>query len=195
LITYLAPTVLGAKRPVLLIPAKLRKHKTPRELISYGRDWRLPQSLRLISYEQISRDYGDERVVVYSESGQPLPGKCTPELQKIFERCGRAATPAHFDTATQTWTPVGRDQPQTARVFVQVQSFGLLDLADPDLLMLDECHRAKTPSAATTRKINRFAEKRASRAACPIVPVSGTITKAPRPGRLSRAATGATRSM
>ncbi len=103
LLTYLAPTVLGSKRPILFLPAKLRDVKTPREFARLSLDWRAPPSLRIVSYETLSRDYGDETRV--GDHGQPL---------------------------------------------------GILDLADPDLIMDDECHRFKNQKSACTRKMNAF---------------------------------------
>lgn len=51
LVTFLAPKVLEAKRPLLLIPAKLR-HKTEREWFVLQEHWVLPQ-IRVESYTKI----------------------------------------------------------------------------------------------------------------------------------------------
>lgn len=54
LISLLAGSVVGAKRPVLLVPAKLRD-KTQRDLGALRRQWRIPTNLRVISYEMLGR--------------------------------------------------------------------------------------------------------------------------------------------
>jgi hypothetical protein len=53
LVTLLAPVVLNAKRPVLIIPASLRE-KTQQDFVRYWQDWnvRLPH---LVSYEELGR--------------------------------------------------------------------------------------------------------------------------------------------
>ncbi len=121
LVSFLAPTVLGSVRPILILPAKLRDVKTPRDFARYAKDWRAPSTLRIISYEQLSRDYGDEKQLGYH--GQPL---------------------------------------------------GILDLADPDLIMDDEVHRFKNPRAACTRKMRLFMDTHPNVIK---VALSGTITK------------------
>ena len=52
LITLLAPVVLGAKKPLLLIPANLIE-KTQRERLELSRRWRIPNTLRLFSYTKL----------------------------------------------------------------------------------------------------------------------------------------------
>lgn len=129
LITFLAPSVIGALRPVLLIPAKLRK-KTFREFAHYGEHFRSPANgIRIVNYEQLSRDYG----------GHPTAD------QSVLED-GHPA----------------RD------------GLGILDLADPDLLMLDEAHRVKNTKAAVTRKVTRFFRGHAN---VPALVMSGTMCK------------------
>lgn len=90
LVTMLAPTLLAAQRPLLLLPASL-VDKTKREFAEYFPDWhvRLP---RIMTYESLGH-------------------------------------PAHE-----------------------------LDLVEaaPDLLMLDEAHRARNLDAACTRRIKRY---------------------------------------
>lgn len=54
LITLLSPVLLEAKRPVLLLPASLIQ-KTERERRELARHWRIPTSIRLISYEMLGR--------------------------------------------------------------------------------------------------------------------------------------------
>lgn len=58
LISLLAPVLLGAKRPLLLIPAKLRD-KTKREFAALSQHW-MTLPLRIESYAKISRLNGDE---------------------------------------------------------------------------------------------------------------------------------------
>ncbi len=54
LITLLAPTVLQAKRPILLIPAKL-KHKTERDIYELSRHFKVATHIRIVSYELLGR--------------------------------------------------------------------------------------------------------------------------------------------
>ncbi len=54
LISLLAPYVLKAKRPVLLMPASLIA-KTARERIKLSNHWRIPLTIRLSSYESLGR--------------------------------------------------------------------------------------------------------------------------------------------
>jgi hypothetical protein len=53
LISLLAGTVTGAKRPLLLLPAHLRE-KTLREYAELREHWRLPLYVRIESYQQLS---------------------------------------------------------------------------------------------------------------------------------------------
>jgi len=64
LICYLAPTLLEAKRPLLLIPAKL-KTKTERELKQYGEHFKFPLPI-IMSYELLSRDRGQKEFLQYN---------------------------------------------------------------------------------------------------------------------------------
>lgn len=54
LISLLAPYVLDAKRPLLLLPAALVQ-KTERERQRYAQHWRIPTNIRLMSYEMLGR--------------------------------------------------------------------------------------------------------------------------------------------
>lgn len=54
LLTALAPTLLAAQRPILLIPAKLRE-KTARDFQKLRQDWHVHPRIECISYEQLSR--------------------------------------------------------------------------------------------------------------------------------------------
>lgn len=53
LITALAPTLLEAQRPVLIIPAKHQKQKTPRDFEKLKQHWRIRDDITLLSYEKI----------------------------------------------------------------------------------------------------------------------------------------------
>ncbi len=106
-VSFLAPKVLECKRPLLLIPAKLRD-KTEREWLKLQRDWVLPR-IRMEHYELL----------------------------------GRAN---HADMLT---------------------NYG------PDLIIADECHRLKNPSASVSRRVERYIEEHRPKFAG----MSGTITK------------------
>ena len=54
LVSLLAPVVVGAKRPLLLVPAKLIE-KTRHELALYRKHWLLPGYVRIVSYELLGR--------------------------------------------------------------------------------------------------------------------------------------------
>lgn len=65
LITFLAPTLLGAERPVLLVPAKLRE-KTVREYVEASRTWLVHPRLQVDSYEMQSRVDHAERMLAHA---------------------------------------------------------------------------------------------------------------------------------
>jgi hypothetical protein len=54
LVTLLAPKILNAWRPVLLLPASL-KEKTQRDQDKYSKHWQVSKNIRLISYEELGR--------------------------------------------------------------------------------------------------------------------------------------------
>lgn len=56
----------------------------------------------------------------------------------------------------------------------RVQAANNFDKYAPDLLILDECHRAKNPRAAVTKRIMRYLDANEN---CRLVAMSGTITK------------------
>ena len=59
LATALCPTILNAKRPLLLAPAKLRK-KTARDFAKLREDWIIHPRIEFVSYEQLGRkQYAD----------------------------------------------------------------------------------------------------------------------------------------
>lgn len=109
LISLLAPTVMGARRPLLLIPGKLRV-KTEREMRALMRDWRISKHIRIESYERMARENAAETILRYR----------------------------------------------------------------PDVIVLDEAHKAKNRQAAVTRRLGRYL---ATDHACKLVALSGTITK------------------
>jgi hypothetical protein len=55
IVSLLSPEVANAKRPLLLVPAKLLD-KTDRDRRELSRHWRLPDFLRLMSYEWLGRE-------------------------------------------------------------------------------------------------------------------------------------------
>lgn len=65
LITFLAPTLGGAERPVLLVPAKLRE-KTIREYVDAARTWLVHPRLVIDSYEMQSRVDHAERMLSHA---------------------------------------------------------------------------------------------------------------------------------
>jgi hypothetical protein len=54
LISYLSPEVVGSKRPLLIVPAKLRG-KTYRDFDRYSEDWHTSNPPAVVSYELLSR--------------------------------------------------------------------------------------------------------------------------------------------
>lgn len=61
LISFLAPYVLGSRRPLLILPAKLIP-KTKTEMREYARHWPIPNFIRLVSCE-ITSTIGAKRVL------------------------------------------------------------------------------------------------------------------------------------
>jgi hypothetical protein len=49
----LAPSVVECKRPVLIVPAKHQKEKTPRHLSQIAQHWQVRDDIELLSYEKI----------------------------------------------------------------------------------------------------------------------------------------------
>ena len=56
LITQLAPVLLGAERPLLIVPAALRDQTLSYVIPELKKHWRLHRNLRIISYECLSMD-------------------------------------------------------------------------------------------------------------------------------------------
>ncbi len=65
LLSFLAGVVTEAERPLLLVPANLAKHKTPKELAHYREDWVIPR-LTVMSYESLSVSKGEARLRAYA---------------------------------------------------------------------------------------------------------------------------------
>jgi hypothetical protein len=201
LVTFLVATVMGAKRPILVIPAKLRS-KTKRDFEKLAADWRGPDSLRIVSYEELSRDYGV--VLLYdARTNAPLGGKLSDELRDAWEqkhsKLQHVPIPSVIDstgvwrsvekpTAVEeyrradgwtfsagTWTPPSTELAGASSIVpLRIQILSLLDFADPDLVIGDEIHRFKNIRAACTKKMDRFMDHH------PMVPqvgLSGTVTK------------------
>ncbi len=63
LITLLASKVLGAKRPLLILPGGLMGADLESKIRSYGRDWQIARNLRVISYDALSRVGGDKLLI------------------------------------------------------------------------------------------------------------------------------------
>ena len=59
LVTFLAPRVLGAKRPLLLVPGALLGADMEHKLRSYGKEWQIARNLRIASYDALSRVGGE----------------------------------------------------------------------------------------------------------------------------------------
>lgn len=59
LISFLAPTILGAKRPLLVIPGGLRQ-KTLRDFAKLEKEWVAHPNLRIESYERLGQERGNE---------------------------------------------------------------------------------------------------------------------------------------
>lgn len=64
LLSLLAPRVLDAKRPVLLLPAGLieKTHRAMRELAAH---WQIPRNLRILSYEGLGRIKGADTLSLW----------------------------------------------------------------------------------------------------------------------------------
>jgi len=121
LITYLIPEILDAKRPILLVPAKL-KEKTRRDFRTLAYHWvgPHPDGFRIESYELLSR---------VSAGNQ-------------YDKAGNLIQP------------------------------GFLERYRPDVIILDEGHKAKNQKAAVTRRLNRYLRENPG---TKIISMSGTF--------------------
>jgi len=59
LISFLAPVVMEAERPLLIVPARLRR-KTVQEFQELAKHWKAHPDLQIVSYEKISRQGGQK---------------------------------------------------------------------------------------------------------------------------------------
>jgi len=93
LLSFLAPTVVGVERPLLLIPAKLRR-KTEREFEELARHWLRHPDLRILTYEKLSRDGGWEELkcinpdMIVADEVHRLKAKqagCTRKVRRWME--------------------------------------------------------------------------------------------------------------
>lgn len=74
LISLLAPYVLESRRPLLLVPAKLVA-KTQREQIELAKHWRIPNFIRIVSYEILGRVQSAELLDRY-QPDLVIPDEC-----------------------------------------------------------------------------------------------------------------------
>ena len=65
LITLLLPLVLGASKPMLLLPASLIE-KTKREQLELSRHWKIPNTIRTFSYEMLGLVQSEEELETYA---------------------------------------------------------------------------------------------------------------------------------
>lgn len=96
-ISYLAPSVIQAKRTLLLVPANLRDDKTPREFESLSEHWRPPESVTIESYTKISRKGGDAFLrkvaptLIIADEGDALKNPeaaCTQKIMRYIQQTG-----------------------------------------------------------------------------------------------------------
>ena len=51
--TVLAPTLIKCERPVLVVPAKHKKEKTPRDIEELKKHWRIRNDIEIVAYEKL----------------------------------------------------------------------------------------------------------------------------------------------
>ena len=95
LMTMLAPYVVEAFRPLLLIPADLRQ-KTENDLLEYRQNWRIPNFLRIEHYEKLSNrhneylldDYRPDLILLDEASAMKDPDAiCTKRMGYYVNDC------------------------------------------------------------------------------------------------------------
>ncbi len=93
LLSFLAPTVTGAERPLLLIPAKLGR-KTRREFARLAEHWQSPHNLEIMTYELLGRDRGGEELLriapdlIIADEGHKLKNLragCTRKVRRYLK--------------------------------------------------------------------------------------------------------------
>lgn len=96
LVSFLAPTVLGVQRSLLLLPAS-HLPKAQHELILYARHWRVATTMHFESYTRISRHDGDRilerakpQLIVADEAHKIRNTRagCTKKVRRYVERRG-----------------------------------------------------------------------------------------------------------
>lgn len=68
LVSLLAPYVLDLQRPILLLPASLRE-KTEHERRTLAKHWRIPNNIRIVSYEELGREKAENLLEFYRPDG------------------------------------------------------------------------------------------------------------------------------
>jgi hypothetical protein len=81
LVSLLAPRILEAQRPLLIVPANLRAKTVDHDIPFYRKHWRVHPRLRVISYSKLSRAPGVTETVVQDENGDALPSGVLWDLQ------------------------------------------------------------------------------------------------------------------
>jgi len=93
LLSYLAPVVVGAKRPLLLVPGKLRG-KTYRDFKALAKHWIGHPKMIIHSYQEISRDAGWDRLtsvnpdLIVADESHHLKNRkagCTRKVHRWFK--------------------------------------------------------------------------------------------------------------
>lgn len=105
LVSLLAPRVVNAKRPVLLVPASLRK-KTQREAKeTYSRHYDLPMGLSIQSYQTLSRDWDNSWLekkapdLIIADECHYLKNTraaCTKKVSRYLSKARRAGRQVRF---------------------------------------------------------------------------------------------------
>jgi hypothetical protein len=132
LISFLAPVVLEAKRPLLVVPARLRK-KTEREFAALEQHWKRHPKLEIVNYEKLSR-----------EGGTTYLQKLRPDLLIFDEAHKLKNRSAAVTRKVSAWM---RTFPETLVVAMSgtVTSRSLLDFAHILLWVLPKSHPLPRP--------------------------------------------------
>jgi len=106
LITALAPVVAEAKRPLLIVPAKLRD-KTRREFSAARLHWRVPE-IEIVSYEKLGRVSGADYLsalepdLIMADECQRLKNPRAAVTRRVLRYCTEASPRAMFLSGTIT---------------------------------------------------------------------------------------------